>query len=139
MSELVLIEILAVPAEQSRGRHNPRAVKRKMSNFPTKARAAPAPRQVFRYEEHIRVVAPPPPVPPARPAPPRRRPAAKRHPPRAAAKPRCPPGLEHVRAWQASGLSRTAYCDRHGLDPGRFHRWVALSRQTLHRKPRSPA
>ena len=42
MGELILIEILAGPAEQSRGRHRPRAVKRKMSNFPTKARAAPA-------------------------------------------------------------------------------------------------
>ena len=36
MQQLVLIEILAVPAEQSRGRHNPRVVKRKMSNFALK-------------------------------------------------------------------------------------------------------
>src|SRR3954453_22015537 len=47
MTELILIEIAAAPAERSRGRHNPRVVKRKMSNFPTKsrsaARAAPAP------------------------------------------------------------------------------------------------
>ena len=41
MRELILVEILAVPAERSRGRHNPRVVKRKMSSFPTKARAAP--------------------------------------------------------------------------------------------------
>ena len=35
-----------MPAERSRGRHDPRVVKRKMSNFPTKARAAPPPGQV---------------------------------------------------------------------------------------------
>jgi hypothetical protein len=58
MLELVLIEITAVPAERSRGRHNPRVVKRKMSGFPTKARASPPPRQVFRYAEHVRIVAP---------------------------------------------------------------------------------
>ena len=43
MVELILIEITALPAERSRGRHNPRVVKRKMSSFPTKSRAAPAP------------------------------------------------------------------------------------------------
>jgi hypothetical protein len=58
MHELILIEIIAVPAERSRGRHNPRVVKRKMSSFPTKARAAPPSGQLFRYEEHIRIVAP---------------------------------------------------------------------------------
>jgi hypothetical protein len=39
MHEMILIEIIGTPAEHSRGRHNPRVVKRKMSNFPTKARA----------------------------------------------------------------------------------------------------
>ncbi len=68
MVELILIEIVAVPAERSRGRHNPRAVKRKMSGFKTKARAAPAPRRVFRCEDHIRVIAPA--GPPERRAPP---------------------------------------------------------------------
>jgi hypothetical protein len=58
MVELILIEITAVPAERSRGRHNPRVVKRKMSSFPTRSRAAPVPRQVFRYDEHIQIVAP---------------------------------------------------------------------------------
>ena len=67
MRELILLEILAVPAERSRGRHNPRVVKRKMSGFPTKARAAPSPRRVFRYAEHVRV------VPPAAAAPPKAR------------------------------------------------------------------
>jgi hypothetical protein len=71
MVALILIEIVALPAERSRGRHNPRVVKRKMSSFPTKARAAPPSRQVFRYAEHIRIVAPvagsahrAPPIPP---------------------------------------------------------------------------
>lgn len=58
MVELILIEIIAVPAERSRGRHHQRVVKRKMSSFPTKSRASPSSRQVFRYDEHIRVVAP---------------------------------------------------------------------------------
>lgn len=52
----VLVEIVAVPAERSRGRHNPRVVKRKMSKFPTRARAAPGPRRHFRYPEHIVIV-----------------------------------------------------------------------------------
>ncbi len=60
MQEPILVEIIALPAEQSRGRHNPRVVKRKMSNFPTKARAAPGPRQVICYRDHIRIVAPSP-------------------------------------------------------------------------------
>ena len=133
MHELVLIEILAVPAERSRGRHNPRVVKRKMSNFPTKARAAPPPGQVFRYEEHVRVVAPAgapePRVPAPAPAPaaaaekPRGRP--RRAPARAA---RRPPWLDHVRSWRDSGLSRAAYCDRHGLDLRAFHHWVVRAR-----------
>lgn len=57
MAELIRLEIIAVPAERSRGRHNPRAVKRKMSNFPTKSRATAPPAQRFHYEDHIRVVA----------------------------------------------------------------------------------
>ena len=36
MEEAILIEIALLPADRSRGRHNPRAVKRKMSNFPLK-------------------------------------------------------------------------------------------------------
>ena len=131
MRELILIEILAVPAEQSRGRHNPRAVKRKMSKFPTKARAGPAPRQVFCYAVHIRVVAPlGPPVHPAPLTGPLPEPATTRAttvPTRTGR----PVWVEHVRAWRASGLTRTAYCDRHGLNPRAFHLWVARARQTL--------
>ena len=36
MEEAILIEITLKPADRSRGRHNPRAVKRKMSNSPLK-------------------------------------------------------------------------------------------------------
>jgi hypothetical protein len=139
MYELILIEIIAVPAERSRGRHNPRVVKRKMSSFPTKARAAPPPGQVFHYEEHIRIVTPAdspadqgsPPIAASRNGP-------KRHQPRKASAPagQRPFWLEHVRSWRASSLSRTAYCERHSLSPGTFHQWVARSRQSF-RKPRS--
>ncbi len=133
MRELILVEIVAVPAERSRGRHNPRVVKRKMSGFPTKARAAPAPGQVFRYAEHICVVAPP--GSPADQAPPPTAPTKKRRrrrqPRQASAPTGRPAWLEHVRAWRASGLARAAYCERHGLNPRAFHQWVARSRQTF--------
>jgi hypothetical protein len=129
--ELVLVEILAVPAERSRGRHQPRVVKRKMSGFPTKARASPPPRQVFRYAEHVRIVVPAagserraPPIPtPA--VPPMKR--ARRTPTRA----RRPAWLEQVRSWRASGLSCVAYCARHDLDLRTFHHWVARARASL--------
>jgi hypothetical protein len=138
MHELILIEIIAVPAERSRGRHNPRVVKRKMSSFPTKARAAPPSGQVFRYENHIRVVAPPgPPADqaPTRAAPPEARPERCR-PRKGSAAPTNdrPSWLEQVRSWRASGLSRAAFCKRHGLNPRTFHHWVARSRQSF-RKP----
>jgi hypothetical protein len=54
----VLLEILAVPAERRQGRHNPRVVKRKMSGFKTRARAAPATKQRFHYPDHITIVVP---------------------------------------------------------------------------------
>ena len=137
MDELILIEIMAVPAERSRGRHNPRVVKRKMSGFPTKARAAPSSGQVFHYEEHIRIVTPAdspadqgsPPI-----AAPKNGP--KRHQPRKTSAPASqrPFWLEHVRSWRTSGLSRTAFCERRSLSPSASHRWVARARQTF-RKP----
>jgi hypothetical protein len=114
MIELVLVEILAVPAEPSRGRHNPRVVKRKMSNFPTKARAAPAPRRIVRYDEHIRILAPA--------APPRHDPPHR---------PITDAGavwLDHVRSWRRSGLPRTVYCQQHDLKPPAFNTWIARLR-----------
>jgi hypothetical protein len=133
MLDLVLIEITAVPAERSRGRHNPRVVKRKMSGFPTKARAIPSPRQVFRYAEHVRIVAP------AAGSERRRTPSittpavqpTKRAQRASTQAQRRPAWLEHARAWRASGLSRAAYCAGHGLDLLTFHHWVARARASL--------
>jgi hypothetical protein len=141
MVELILIEITAVPAERSRGRHNPRVVKRKMSSFPTRSRAAPVPRQVFRYDEHIQIVAPADTPEDSGPRPittlaekPRRRPRNTPVPAN-----RCPAWLEHVRSWRHSGLSRAAYCDRHGLHPQAFHHWVARARPNFRPKARPSA
>jgi hypothetical protein len=130
MLELVLLEITAVPAERSRGRHHPRVVKRKMSNFPTKARASPPPRQVFRYATHVRIIAPAagsarrraPPIP-ALAVPPTKR--ARKAPTQAR---RRPVWLEHVRSWRASGLSCVAYCAHHDLNLRTFHHWLARAR-----------
>jgi hypothetical protein len=64
MVKWILIEILAEPAESSRGRHNPRVVKRKMSNFPSRSTARAAPSRRLRYDEHIVIGAPPEPIAP---------------------------------------------------------------------------
>jgi hypothetical protein len=134
MYELILIEIIAVPAERSRGRHNPRVVKRKMSGFPTKARAAPSSGQVFHYEKHIRIVTPADP-PADQGSPPIAAPknGPKRHQSRKASAPASQRlfWLEHVRSWRVSSLSRTAYCERHSLSPSAFHQWAARSRQSF--------
>ena len=135
MHELVLIEIIALPAERGRGRHNPRVVKRKMSGFPTKARAAPGPPacRLFRCGDHIRIVAPAStPIDPAMATPSRRRASqlrAARH----------AFWLEHVRAWQVSGLSRTDYAQRHGLELRSLHRWIARLRHISRRRPTAAA
>jgi hypothetical protein len=148
MAELILLEILALPAERSRGRHNPRVIKRKMSNFPTRARAAPAPapRQVFQYEDHIRIVAPvvAPAVAPAV-APGR----GEADPPATTARPRRPRRRttrstgqhtiwhDHVRAWRASNLSRHTYCQVHNLALRSFNAWVARLRHASRRTSRT--
>ncbi len=132
MTECVLIELIALPAEQSRGRHNPRVVKRKMSGFPTKARAAPAVTGRIIAADHIRIVAPPPdPVllPAAVPL------AAVS---KAAATPAPAPKPEtvwraHICSWQTSGLSRPAYCQSKGLALRSFNAWVARLRNIRRR------
>ena len=153
MVEPILIEIMAVPTERSHGRHNPRLVKRKMSRFPTiglcpiprrdvsaadRARAAPAPQQVVRYDAHSRIVASADPPEPSVAPPtttssetPKRR---SRHTPASAN--RCPAWLEHVRSWRRSGLSRPAYCDRHHLNPRPFQHWVAQAQPSRRPKAR---
>ena len=139
MQAVILIEILSVRVESSRGRHHPRVIKRKMSHFPTKARAAPAPHQVFDYAAHIRVVAPPGSADEAEAGPPRGRRRAK---PGRLRQGRAPAGgvlwLGHVRAWQASGLERMAYCAQHGLAPRAFHQWVTRAGPFLRKRQRDP-
>jgi hypothetical protein len=129
MTEVILIEIVAVPAERSRGRHNPRVVKRKMSNFPTRSRSAAsaAPAQRFRYDEHIVIVAPPEPRAPT---------TADRH--RAVLPDTQPVQADRqtfwqaqVQAWRASGLPRAAYCQQRNLSPRAFNAAVARLRQTF--------
>ena len=134
MHELVLIEIIAVPAERSRGRRNPRVVKRRMSSFPAKAGAAPGPpscRRV-RYSDHVRIVAPASvPIDPAMPTPSRRGASqlrAARH----------AFWLEHVRAWRASGLVRAAYAERHGLKLPTLHQWIARLRHIFQKQGKAP-
>ena len=135
MVKWILIEILAVPAERSRGRHNPRVVKRKMSNFPTKSRSAAraAPVRCLRYDEHIVIVAPPEPAPPAmagrqRAVPATRQPAQTNHQTFWQA---------HVQAWRASGLRRAVYCQQHNLKPQAFNAAVARLRQTFQHAPKT--
>jgi hypothetical protein len=139
MLGIVLVEIRAVPADRSQGRHNPRVVKRKMSNFPTRSRAAPAGNCRFRYEDHIRIMAP---APPELPMPaceaPKPEPVASPPAPRQQAK-RTAPNADyrrHVEAWRASGLSRSDYCRDHDLDETTFHHWAARLRNTFRRKDR---
>ena len=139
MVKWILIEILAEPAESSRGRHNPRVVKRKMSNFPTKsrstARAAPARR--LRYHEHIVIVAPPEPAPPAMAGRQRAVPTTRQT---------QPAQTNHqtfwqaqVQAWRASGLRRAVYCQQHNLKPQAFNAAVARLRQILRPEPKTAA
>jgi hypothetical protein len=129
MTELILIEILAVPAERSRGRHNPRVVKRRMSSFPTKSRSAAsaAPSQCLRYDEHIVIVAPPEPIAPTTAG---RKPAAP-----TASQPaqtsRQTFWQAQVQAWRASNLPRAVYCQQHNLSPRAFNAAVARLRQTF--------
>ena len=55
MEEIILIEIALKLADRSRGRHNPRVVKKKMSSFPTKSRAQPPTpsRKRLIYKNHV--------------------------------------------------------------------------------------
>ncbi len=142
MRAIVLVEIRSVPADRSRGRHNPRAVKRKMSGFPTRSRAAPACGDRFCYGEHVEVL--PPAVPDAVPEAvdpvpetPESTPAmlGSSAPRRSTVKsPTIPDHQHHVRAWGVSGLSRADYCRQQGLSLRTFHQWVARQRHQFRRK-----
>jgi hypothetical protein len=137
MTELILIEILAVPAERRRGRHNPRVVRRKMSNFPTKSRSAAraASAQCLRYDEHIVIVASPEPAPPAMAGRQRAVPTSRQAQP--AQTNHQTFWQAHVQAWRASGLRRAVYCQQHNLKPQAFNAAVARLRQTFRHAPKT--
>ena len=134
MLAVVLIEIRSVPAERSR--HNPRVVKRKMSGFPTRSRAAPACGGRFCYNEHIKVLPVPQAVEPASetPEPLPATPASSTPDRSTAESPTVPDRQHHVRAWRVSGLSRIDYCRQRGLNLRTFNQWVARQRHLFRRK-----
>ena len=141
MAKWILVEILAVPAESSRGRHNPRLVKRRAGGFPAKPRAtAPAARacQTVRYADCVRIVPPAKPTRTARKGS-ERKPVARKPTTRTARRrPATRPDpeafwLRHVRAWRASGLPRADYCQKHGLEQPTFNHWMAKLRQAFRR------
>ena len=133
----ILAEIRAVPADRSRGRHNPRVVKRKMSNFPTRSRAAATDHRRWSYEDHIHVL-PPTDLQPRAPLPKTPEPvSAAGAPTTTADRHAATPDRHHVRAWRASGLSRADYCRRHALNPHAFNRWVDCQRPSVQPKYRN--
>ena len=138
MVKWILIEILAEPAESSRGRHNPRVVKRKMSNFPSRSAASAAPSRSLRYDEHIVIVAPPEPIAPATMAG-RQRAVPTTRQTEPAQTSRQTFWQAHVQAWQASGLPRAVYCQQQNLSPRAFNAAVARLRQILRPDPKSAA
>ena len=136
MVKWILIEILAEPAESSRGRHNPRVVKRKMSNFPSRSTARAAPSQSLRYDEHIVIVAPPEPIAPTTMAG-RQRAVPTTRQTEPAQTSRQTFWQAHVQAWQASGLPRAVYCQQQNLSPRAFNAAVARLRQTFRPDPKT--
>jgi len=138
MVKWILIEILAEPAASSRGRHNPRVVKRKMSNFPSRSTVRAARSRSLRYDEHIVIVAPPEPIaPPTMAGRQRAVPTTRQTEP--AQTSRQTFWQAHVQAWQASGLPRAVYCQQQNLSPRAFNAAVARLRQILRPDPKSAA
>jgi hypothetical protein len=133
MTDLVLIDILAVPAERSRGRHNPRVVKRKMSNFPTKSRSAASATPCLRYDERIVIVAPPEPIASTTTGRKRAAPTASQP----AQTSRQTFWRAQVQAWRTSGLPRAVFCQQHNLSPRAFNAAVARLRQTFRHAPKA--
>ena len=138
MVKWILIEILAEPAASSRGRHNPRVVKRKMSNFPSRSTARAARSRSLRYDEHIVIVAPPEPIAPT-PMAGRQRAVPTTRQTEPAQTSRQTFWQAHVQAWQASGLPRAVYCQQQNLSPRAFNAAVARLRQILRPDPKSAA
>ena len=138
MVKWIVIEILAEPAESRRGRHNPRVVKRKMGNFPTKGRSttSAAPSRSLRYDEHIVIVAPPEPIAPTTMAGRQRAvPTTRQTEPAQASRQTF--WQAHVQAWRTSGLPRAAYCQQQNLSPRAFNAAVARLRQTFRPDPKT--
>jgi hypothetical protein len=106
-----------------------------MSNFPTKARAAPGPPPCrrFQYRDHVRVVAPAVAETAPTIASPKCRRACKARADRQAF------WLEHVRAWRASGLARADSAERHGLNLRPLHQWIARLRHIFRRRAKAVA
>jgi hypothetical protein len=44
--------------------------------------------------------------------------------------------IEHIKAWQASGLTQGGYCQQHGLNVKTFSRWFRAYR--LSKQPATP-
>ena len=44
--------------------------------------------------------------------------------------------IEHIKAWQASGLTQAVYCQQHGLNVKTFSRWFKAYR--LSKQPTKP-
>ena len=44
--------------------------------------------------------------------------------------------IEHIKAWQASGLTQGVYCQQHGLNVKTFSRWFRAYR--LSKQPATP-
>ena len=44
--------------------------------------------------------------------------------------------IEHIKAWQASGLTQGVYCQQHGLNVKTFSRWFRAYR--LSKQPTTP-
>jgi hypothetical protein len=109
MHDLILAEIIALPVLPRRARSCPRAVKRKMSNFPTKSRAAASPgkRPASGSAEHIRVVAPPEPDPQSAPPPQATSPTHQACHRRQPEPSQCQKVWKnHIRSWRNSGQTR---------------------------------
>jgi hypothetical protein len=140
MVKWILIEILEVPAERSRGRHNPRVVRSRGRLFPTKPpRSEPVgPCPALNYEDCIRIVPPDRLCKIMREAADHRRKIRKARRRKAAKASNEAFWRTHVRSWRASNLSRADYSRNHGLVETTFSQWIAkLRREFRHGRSNS--
>jgi hypothetical protein len=134
MVKWILIEILEVPAERSRGRHNPRVVRSRGKLFPIKPkRSEPAdPHPAINYDDCIRIVPPDRLCKIMREAADRRRKIRKARRRKATQSTNEAYWRAHVRSWvrswRASNLSRVDYSRNNGLVEATFSQWIAKLR-----------